>query len=373
MLQTVRAFAGDELRLAGEDDDVRLRHARHYSGMAEEVSVGLRNAGRAASVVVQRATLEHDNFREALAWALGDRGDRQSTATPVSPEIAQRLAARLAIFCRMGGYLAEGTRWVGLAISAGEGRESPDAARCLQAFGYLNGMAGDAGAAIELTAAATDMARRLDDPEVVAGALIALAEWERTRGEVVPARQALKEAADISRSIGDDRALAQALAVHADVEAQDEQWNRSLELSKAALTALGRSDNGLMRTLVSHNMAATLLEIGRAEEAEEIVRADLPAVVGWGLPGVTIETAEIYAPVLIELGRPRPAAVLVGAADAARGRNAFPRHPLAQAELDQPVARARDELSENEWEAAYDEGTRMPVEDALRLAAASPA
>src|SRR5207248_627954 len=74
MLETLRQYARERLE-AGEAEDARRRHARHFAELAERIGVGLTNAKEMSAR--RRAIQETDNLRAAVMWSLeaSDRGD----------------------------------------------------------------------------------------------------------------------------------------------------------------------------------------------------------------------------------------------------------------------------------------------------------
>ena len=116
MLETLREFAAEMLREAGEADAVRARHAAYYLGLVERDEPELTGTDRAAAL--DRMAVEHDNLRAALDYLLG--------AKPVD---ALRMAAGMWRFWQMRGHLVEGSRWLARALQAA----GDDAARGLRA------------------------------------------------------------------------------------------------------------------------------------------------------------------------------------------------------------------------------------------------
>jgi predicted ATPase/class 3 adenylate cyclase len=98
MLETIRAFAAEQLAGSGEADTIAGRHARAFLALAEEAAGEL--AGSEQRTWLDRLDVEHDNLRAALEWA---------TARP-DPEIAIPLGFALWRFWQKRGYLIEGRR-----------------------------------------------------------------------------------------------------------------------------------------------------------------------------------------------------------------------------------------------------------------------
>src|SRR5262249_9527840 len=101
LLETVRAYAGEELADSGELTAVRKRHRDWYLQLAEQSEAELDGLGRGAS---WPASLEGelDNFRAVLAWC-----QEEAEAHPGSDGAAAglRLADALFGFWTSRGYL----------------------------------------------------------------------------------------------------------------------------------------------------------------------------------------------------------------------------------------------------------------------------
>jgi predicted ATPase len=96
MLQTVRTYALDQLRAAGDLDSTRQSHAEYYLSVAERLHPEL--VGRADQVLSarERFEAEHDNLREALTWALA--ADGANRPTPERVALGLRLCTQMERF-----------------------------------------------------------------------------------------------------------------------------------------------------------------------------------------------------------------------------------------------------------------------------------
>ena len=105
LLETVRQYAAEKLRAAGEESTMRARHCAWYVEFAEardpEVSTSV------IQVVPASLDVEHDNLRGALTWALGRE-----------PSAALRLAGALWRYWLVRGHFAEGRRWLEAVLTA---------------------------------------------------------------------------------------------------------------------------------------------------------------------------------------------------------------------------------------------------------------
>src|SRR5205823_1247494 len=99
-LETVREYAGEQLRRAGEAHPLNERHLAYYLGLAETAEPAVRGADQV--VWLDRLEEEHANLRAALAWSLDGAADDQA---------AMRLAGALWWFRFVHGHWDEDDRW----------------------------------------------------------------------------------------------------------------------------------------------------------------------------------------------------------------------------------------------------------------------
>jgi predicted ATPase len=96
MLETVRAYAEEQLAAAGELPSARHRHAEVVAALAEAAEAGL--LGPRQTEWLERLDREHGNIRAALAWAV-EGGDTVA---------GLRIAGGLWRFWQLRGRLHEG-------------------------------------------------------------------------------------------------------------------------------------------------------------------------------------------------------------------------------------------------------------------------
>ncbi len=134
MLETIRRYALERLKQAGDVDGTRCRHAEHYAAFAEQMLERLNGPEHLASV--DRLEAEHDNMRAALAWSLetppaevARDGDRSATGV--------RLVQALAPFWYQHGHAIEGRRWLERAIALAPDDAGAPLARLAHWLGVL--------------------------------------------------------------------------------------------------------------------------------------------------------------------------------------------------------------------------------------------
>ena len=240
MLETVREYAAERLAASNEDAEIRHRHTDHFVALAERTAP-LLNQSEQATWLTQLER-EHDNFRAALARLL-EQGEN---------ETALRLSGALWKFWLVRGRVAEGRRWLGLALSRPVGgpararalfgaavlaMQEEDRTRAAEAFAdalsLYKAMGDEVGAARSLWGSGISAAglaaavpyleealalqRRLGDQEGMARTFLSLGDGAWARGDLEVARSSFESALDIYRRLGDVRSIAQSLAGLGDV------------------------------------------------------------------------------------------------------------------------------------------------------------
>jgi hypothetical protein len=150
LLETIREYALEQLREAGEDAEVSARHARFYAGLVEQAEPELTGADQASWL--ERLQVEHANLQAALRWAR-QAGDN---------DLALMMAARLWRFWQLRGHFAGGRRWLEDVLAA-EGPASGPRAKALIGLAGLCYWQGDWVAAEATYRQARELAKGLDD------------------------------------------------------------------------------------------------------------------------------------------------------------------------------------------------------------------
>lgn len=365
MLETIRTFALEQLACTGELDAIAKRHAEHFVAVAEGWQ-SLMSAGRFFEAR-DRFEVETDNIREALDWALRRHEGTAPSAEAVG--IGLSLCRVLVHLWDVSGYHSEGRSYLAQAIQLASGRsDSPEMAGCLNWMSIFSRNMGDLEDAYPWAEASVSMWRRLNDGGAVALALETLARLELYRGQPTAARAAYEEALRQARQSDDKAALEHVLVQFALMEHSEGNYQHSLELDAEALAVARERNDDTTALMTQHNTACTLRQLGRAEEAKRTMDESIPAILGLDNLNLTMALAEDYAAVLADIGDFHGAGRLLGAADAMRARLTAPRDRRQELGIAGTVAKARGALGETEWEAVYQAGMTVTVEEALSVA-----
>ena len=125
MLETIREYAAERARAAGEERDLQDRHRARFLAVAEEAEREL--CGPHQLRWFERIDVEIANLRAAFDCSLG-REDAQA---------AMRIAAGLGLYWRSRGHFAEGRNWLERALGRKEAVPAALRAKALAWASYL--------------------------------------------------------------------------------------------------------------------------------------------------------------------------------------------------------------------------------------------
>jgi predicted ATPase/class 3 adenylate cyclase len=356
MLETIREFGLEQLRSSGDLDRVRRGHGEHFLDLALEAEPHLTADDQGEWL--DRCDREHPNIRAALRWAIeAGEADR-----------AQESAGALWRFWQQRGHLAEGRRWLEeiLAMSSGQG---PTAARAKALIG-AGGIAWwqkDREATRAFYEEALAIERELGDPDRIAEALYNLA-FVVAGDDIESAGRLLDESLDLFRRAGDERGVAQVLAMLVIRDAEAGQWAAVLARLEEVVAIWRRVGDRLHLAFDLVWLANAHGRLGHRDaarsaalEALEIFReADNHTGIGIALIDLAfLATWE---------GRHEHAVRLAAAFENLRERVGGPPGGFAGLLEGDPADEARAHLSEDQARRAWAEGLAMSVDEAVALA-----
>jgi predicted ATPase/class 3 adenylate cyclase/DNA-binding CsgD family transcriptional regulator len=203
LLETMRQYALEKLGESGEADDVRARHRDHYTAMAALLDTP---AHEGYEQRLQQTDTEIDNLRAAFTWS------RENSDT----ERASQLASSLEPLWLARGRIREGLAWFD-AVLTDQNADPAEVAPAVRARALADKVVLDAYAgatdSMEQACEALAIAREIDDPALLAWALVACGGMAVYDPEV--ARPYLAEAIGLARAIDDKWRLSQILHIQA--------------------------------------------------------------------------------------------------------------------------------------------------------------
>ena len=200
MLETVRQYGQEKLVESEEAESLRGRHMAWFLELAEQNEPRLRGPEQIQALEVLER--EVDNLRAALQWGrtLGEGGDG-----------GMRLAAALARFWLLRGYLSEGRAWLDEALAAPADGFPLAHARALYAAVALSFAQGEYAHSWIRAEEALSTFRQERDSAGMALTLNVMGNVCRNRGDYEQAEQLLTESAEIGRHLSSKWSLAESL------------------------------------------------------------------------------------------------------------------------------------------------------------------
>ena len=201
MLQTIRDFAMERLEESGEAGAIRERHVEAFIALAQQAQPHL--FGPRRKEWLDRLETDHDNFRAALEWTVASKDARS----------AMELSAGMWRFWQMRGHLHEGrTRMDAVLALPGSADFPKERLAALEAAGGLAYWQADMEVAQRFYDECVQLTRTLGDDRALANALYNAA-FPRvvSREAIAEAKPMLAEALPLFRRIGDETGIARVL------------------------------------------------------------------------------------------------------------------------------------------------------------------
>ncbi|HLJ66846.1 MAG TPA: tetratricopeptide repeat protein [Chloroflexota bacterium] len=266
LLETVRAYAVEQLEAAGESQTVRERHAAYYLRLAGEAEPQL--TGSELASWQEQLEAELGNIRAALAWS------EESGQV----EIGLRILAALWRAWVARGHVAEGRDRIRRLLAGREQRVSSWVrGRALFAAGAFAYYAGDYPAAKETWEECLELWRELDDPAGIALTLNGLASVATDQGRHDISVAYLDECIGIRRGLGDAYALGTSLHNRATVARYQGEYRLAQELYRESLELYRSAGADAASGMPLGGLAAVSTELGDYDSAltygEEAVAA----------------------------------------------------------------------------------------------------
>ncbi len=398
LLETVRQYAAEKLRDAGEETLLHRRHRDYYLEWAEHVAAELHGSEQLRWL--ERLERERDNVRAALQW---------SGTEPGGGPARLRLAGALWWFWLIRGPYQEGREWLDRALAD---PEVPPKARVVPLTGaaVLAFAQGDLEQAGARAAEALSLARESGDPLGLALALGSLAEVTRLQGDPAAVTMA-EESLSLFRAIGADWGAVAVLTILGRIAAYEGDFVRAatiLEESLAAARAHGdtwgiawslihlgsvvdhqgdyaRAGSMLEESLASWRMLGdpggmayalrdlgfVALHAGDGDRAAALWREALTLVQDQADVVTLAQCLEGLSQLLTERAQFDRAAQLLGAAEAIRESIGAPVLPADRPAVEGTAARLQSELGDDTFTAARAQGKTMTPEDVISFALAA--
>ncbi|MGH3366906.1 MAG: ATP-binding protein, partial [Nocardioidaceae bacterium] len=375
LLHVVREFAVEALSAAGESENARRRLAERMADVAAEQGAQVHGTTRLRTL--DRLAAEMDNVREALEWSLAEGPG----SDPDRVALGLRTTVALGSYWQHHGQASEGRRWLERAISQSEaqrdlavaGAEPGERTAALEALQSLAGILYRQGETVAAERALTRTVaawRELGRDDLLAGGLATLGLCQRVHADLDGARVTLQESLEVARRVADPGLVAGALTDLGILETDAGDSVRAADLFSQAI-AVEEPTGDIWGPAVSRaNLAVALLESSQPDEAFEVLAKVVPVLPQLNDIELTIVVLDGLAATLVQLGDDARAARGYGAAERLRAEAGMPMPERDRQEVEKAMAPARKRLGDRGWLDAVAEGSAATQEDALRDALA---
>ncbi len=399
MLETVNQYAAGRLSEVSGEEDARRRHRQFFLGLAERAEPAL--MGLDQGIWMRRMHAERDNLRLALEECSPDRCDPllgmrfagalgrvwsvrgnwaegigiaqclldHSGAQARTPERAKllNLAGNLHVWGRRDYDIARGRFEEGLAIYRELGDQGGEAGSVAN-LGHLANTTGKAEEACDLYCQALELRRHAGDPRGIASALMFLGHSQVRLGDHESARATLSESSGIYEKLGDQSMLMflhERFGTMAFREGDLDGAARYFAKSSVLLEGL---DNNWLMGMLAENEGKIALLRDDLEKARKLFRESAMVRREVGEQASIACSLEAGGLLAGAEGSLEAALVLLASAEALREETDVPLLPLERTDLDELIERARKEMGEKDFRAAWRKGRALPMDEALDLA-----
>jgi len=360
MLETVRQYAQERLNEAGEAGEARTRHLDFFLASAVEADSEI--MGPEQTKWVARLERDHENVLSAHTWC--DRAEGGA-------EKGLQLVAATRAFWHSRGLNELGLRVMREALGR-KGAESPTRVRAvvLSGAGWFASRLSVYAEAHSLLEESLSISRALGDMAVTATSLRRLGIVAHEQGYSAEARGFYEESITISRQIGDKHLLCWGLNNLATIFMDEGAFEAAGSLVEEALALEREVGNPWGVAILLMNLADVAIQRGDlgAARGRLVESAALAEETGasWVGQGVLNTVAQLAA----TLGEGAFAARLFGVSEVLRERMGERRSPPDEQRIAPLMARARSELGESAFAAAYAAGGSLSYQDAIAEARA---
>jgi predicted ATPase len=352
MLETVRAYAAQELAASGEYEDAHEGLVRYCVGEASLAASGL--VGPAQIEWLHRVREDLESYRGALAWLIDH--DRAAEAI--------HIAWSLQFFWIIRGYAAEGLRWydqIARLPSLSPAAES----RALVGAAVMCYTQGEQDRARTELMRALTLVDRIADVDIVAQAEHVLGHVEYAVGNMTEARRWFTSSIETFRKGTIPWGAGLALSGMAEVALATGDADEAERLLEEAALVLHHAGPWFM-SLGSYVRAVLAVRRRAPDHAIALVRENLTRIRDLHDRFAFVYTLVPLAAAAVLKGDEAWAARILGARDAMTERTGIALvdtrvHDLRQ----QAEAAARERLGPNRWALAHSAGRQMSIDAML--------
>jgi predicted ATPase len=355
MLETVRSYASSLLT----DDDSHVAHERALRYVVDlGGTVDRESRGPRQREWLDRADEELGNIRALLRWSV-DHDD---------PTAAAMIASSLLPFWLRRGHVAEGQRWLDLALTSSDRLSPLVLATTLHAAGRLARQRGDVERAEQLLHESFELFDRSGDEAGRARALGSLGVTAYDRADLDSSAQLHRESLAIHRRRADTAGIAAALTNLGEIARRRRHAAEASALHAESASLFEAVGDVFGRAAALTNLGAVRLELGELDGARAALATAAELWQRAGDRSDLAECLELFASVSAH-GQDPARGIRLAAAAASLRMTAGTAPSPAEAERHEAVlVRLRHMVDAHRFTADWDDGAEMTADEAIALA-----
>ncbi len=356
MLDTIREFAQEQLSLSGEAAAMQQRHAEYFLRLAQQAAPALE--GGQLSEWHRQLELEEENIRAALHWLMENN----------EMEFALHLAGSIWRYWQRQGNLGEGRRWLEEGLAKGKDVSKEVRANALWGAIWLTYHQGDYVRANEESAEYLPLAREIGDRLHLRNALTGLGVTAVAQGRYDEGVAYLRESLEICRGVGKNWHLGTSLLNLGQTLMHLGDPQEAVLLLEEALAVYSELGNKAFVARTKGYLGYAALLRSDYSLAENYFRQSLQEFFDLHETMGIAEGLEGLAAVFAVTDRAAQTARLAATAGVIRETIVAKALPLDQATFQAYLQEARQAIDPEAWRFAWNQGTTMPIGEAVALA-----
>lgn len=359
-LDTLRAFAREQLVACLEADAIRERHAAYFATLADDDGRAL-DSGPSDARWLDRVEADWENLLAALRWVVEQH----------DAERGWRLGAPLAMASIWRGYSCSARLQLAQLIALPRGMCSPAIqARALECEAELAFHQADYALSAARHAEHVELCRCLGEPRRLLAGLCELAHALRDQGDAAGARACLEESLAIAGEIGDRRRMAVTLDLLGTVAHAQGDTSTAHARFCESLQIASEIQDPLLLAWTPFNLACLALDAGNLSQARRSLQESLAIWQSRRATDGILHALAALASLAAAEHRPDEAVRLAAATTRLSAISGCTLAPIYRGRFERVLAGARACLGDERADRIWAEAQTMTQEQAVAAAQA---
>ena len=356
MLETTREFGLEALARSGEGPALHRWHAEFYCSLAEQAAPML--TGPTPTQALDLVESEIGNLRAAMDWAI--KNDSQ--------DLGLRIVGSTSRFWKSRGSISEGKSWVERLLSLRNQTSDNVSIGALRAATAFAEYQEDGQSAIAFVEKALLSNRSSGNKAGQAQALLALGHLSMQQKDYDQAVCFLNRSYSLFSSEEHSWQVAGVLNDLGVAWYYIGDFTRARSFHEKSMALYDSLGDDWSAAIALNNIGGTLIQLGQPEQALIELKRCMKVLHKIGDRAGTLNCIEEIGGCYSRLGQFARAVSLAGAAESARRAGAMAVPGYSRSEYEEMMKAARDNLSSEEFEDAWQKGRALSFDDAVGLA-----